>query len=180
VSRVRTRVLLPAVFGLLATLTACGAGQVSQTADQASAVNGYTGQAGQVAVRDASFAYMGQANNGAIYKAGQAAQLDASLVNVGAQPDKLLSVSSPIAAAGVVQGDATLGGSQTVVVGNNGAGASSLAVRNIRVMLVGLKQDIVAGRNYPVTFVFQRAGTLTGNLPVGYPTGPLAVRGEKN
>lgn len=185
-SRVRTRgavrVVLPVVAGLLATLTACGAGQVSQTAGQASAVNGYTGQVGAIAVRDASIAYAGQARSGAIYRAGEAAALDLTLVNQTATPDKLVSVSSPVAATGVISGDGTIGGNQTIAVGNasGGADASSLAARTLRVQLVGLKQDITAGRNYPVTLTFQRSGVLNAELPVGYPTGPLAVRDAKN
>jgi hypothetical protein len=178
----RLRVVLPVTLGLFASLTACGAGQVSQTAEQASAVNGYTGNAGAIAVRNASIAYVGQAKTGAIYRAGQAAQLDITLVNQGESPDKLIAVHSPIAASGVIQGDGTLGGDQTVVIGNSDSGsdATSQAARTLRVQLVGLKQDIVAGRNYPVTLVFQRAGALDASLPVGYPTGPLAVRGAQN
>jgi copper(I)-binding protein len=189
VSRVRTRggkvavrVVLPAMLGLLATLPACGAGQVSQTADQASGVNGYTATLGDIAVRDASIAYTGQAKTSAIYRAGQAAQLDITLVNVGSEPDKLLSVSSPIAASGQIEGDGTIGGYQTIVIGNTDAGsdASSLAARTLRVQLTGLNQDILAGHNYPVVLVFQRAGVLNATLPVGYPTGPLAVRSSSN
>lgn len=176
------RVVLPAVLGLLATLTACGAGQVSQTADQASAVNGFSGDIGRIAVRDASIAYTGPGNVGAIYRAGQAAQLDITVVNTGEAPDKLLNVTSPVAAAGVIEGDATIGGNQTIVFGNTdgGSDASSLAARTLRLQLVGLNQDIVAGHNYPVVLTFQRAGTLKANLPVGYPDGPLAVRNHSN
>jgi len=179
---VTARVVLPAVLGLLATLTACGAGQVSQTASEASGVNGYTGNVGNIAVRDASIAYTGPGNVGAIYRAGQVAQLDITVVNTGQTPDKLLTVSSPIANAGVIQGDTTIGGNQTIVFGNTDAGsdASSLAARTLRVQLVGLKRDIVAGHDYPVVLTFQRAGALTASLPVGYPAGPLAVRNSSN
>ena len=175
------KVVLPAVLGLFATLTACGAGQVSQTADQASAVNGYTGNVGKIAVRNATIAFTGPGNADAIYRTGQAAPLDLSVVNTGAAPDKLLRIDSPIAASGVIQGDATIGGGQTIMVGNTdqGSDASSLAARTLGVQLVGLKRDIVAGRNYPVTLTFQHAGVLNASLPVGSPTGPTGSSGRQ-
>jgi hypothetical protein len=174
--------MLPAALGLVVTLSACGAGQVSQTASQASAVNGYSGQVGSIAVRDASIAYAGQAKTGAIYRTGGAAQLDITLVNVGPNPDKLIRASSPDAAAVQIQGDGTIGGYQTVSIGNTDSpsDANSLAVRTLKVTLIGLKRDITAGTNYPVQLVFQRAGTLNARLPVGYPTGPLAIRDAAN
>lgn len=170
-------VVLPAVIGL----SGCGAGQVSQTASQSSAVNGYSGQVGSVLVRDASIAFAGQANAAAIYRAGGTAPLDMTLVNQGTQPDKLISAASPVAGSVQVQGDASIGADQTISVGNTDTpgDASSLSARTIKVTLTGLKQDITAGANYPVQLTFQRAGTLTARLPVGYPTGPLAIRGAQ-
>jgi hypothetical protein len=174
--------MLPAALGLVITLSACGAGQVSQTASQASAVNGYSGQVGSIAVRNASIAYAGQANTGAIYRAGGTAQLDMTLVNVGPNPDKLIRASSPDAAAVQIQGDGVIGGYQTVSIGNTDSpsDANSLAVRTLKVTLIGLKRDINAATNYPVQLTFQRAGILNTRLPVGYPTGPLATRDAAN
>ncbi|HEY2203236.1 MAG TPA: copper chaperone PCu(A)C [Pseudonocardia sp.] len=166
----------------LGTLSGCGAGAVTQTAQQSSAVNGYQGRAGDVAVRDASIVFAGQANSGAVYRAGQSAQLRMTLVNVGDQTDKLLTVSSPVAAAGQVLGDATIGGGRAVQVGNSDgqADAAALSDRTITVQLTGLKQDITPGLNYPVTLTFQRGGVLNTDLPVGYPTGPLSSRSASN
>jgi len=172
---------LSAALGL-ATLTGCGAGQITQTDTQSSAVNGYQGRAGNIVVRDASIAYAGQANTGAIYRAGQIANLEMTLVNVSATADQLVSVSSPIAAAAQIQGDAVIGGGRAVQVGNGNspADAAALADKTISVKLVGLKQDITAGLNYPVVFTFQRGGVLTAELPVGYPGGALATRNSSN
>ncbi|HZZ45432.1 MAG TPA: copper chaperone PCu(A)C [Pseudonocardia sp.] len=132
-------------------------------------------------VRDASIAFAGQANAAAIYRAGGTAPLDMTLVNQGTQPDKLISAASPVAGSVQVQGDASIGADQTISVGNTDSpgDASSLSARTIKVTLTGLKQDITAGGNYPVQLTFQRAGTLTARLPVGYPTGPLAIRGAQ-
>jgi hypothetical protein len=165
----------------LGALSGCGAGQVSQTASQASAVNGYSGQVGSILVRDASIAFAGQGTAAAIYRAGGTAPLDMTLVNQGSQPDKLISAASPIAGSVQVQGDAAIGADQTISVGNTDSpgDANSLAARTIKITLTGLKQDITAGSNYPVQLTFQRAGTLSAKLPVGYPSGPLAIRGAE-
>jgi copper(I)-binding protein len=165
----------------MGALSGCGAGQVSQTASQASAVNGYSGQVGSMLVRDASIAFAGQSNSAAIYKTGGTAPLNLTLINQGTQPDKLISASSPIAGSVQIQGDAAIGADQTISVGNTDTpgDASSLAARTIKITLTGLKQDIKAGSNYPVQFTFQRAGTLSANLPVGYPSGALAIRGAE-
>ena len=161
---------LSAALGL-ATLTGCGAGQITQTDTQASAVNGYQGQAGRIMVRNASIAYTGQANAGAIYRAGGAADLNMTLVNVG-----------PIAAAGLIQGDAVIGGGRALQVGNGDSpsDAAALADKTISVRLVGLKQDITAGLNYPVVLTFQRGGVVNAEIPVGSPTGDLAARSSSN
>jgi periplasmic copper chaperone A len=166
----------------LATLTGCGAGQISQTDTQSSAVNGYQGRAGDIQVRDASFAYIGQAKSSAIYRAGTVADLNMTLVNVGATADQLVSVSSPIAAGGQVLGDAVIGGGRALQVGNGDSpsDAAALADKTISVKLFGLKQDITAGLNYPVVLTFQRGGVLNAEIPVGYPTGDLATRSSSN
>lgn len=171
---------LSAALGL-AMLTGCGAGQITQTDTEVPAVNGGQGQAGDIMVRNASIAYAGQANTGPIYRAGDSASLNMTLVNIGTEPDKLMSVSSPVAAAGQIQGDALIGPGRTVEVGNvSPADAAALGDKTISIQLVGLKQDINAGENYPVVLTFQRGGVLTTQLPVGMPTGALEARGPRN
>jgi copper(I)-binding protein len=163
---------------MIFALAGCGAGQISQTADEASAVNGYTGQIGSIEVRNASIAFAGQGKTDAVYRAGQSAPLNMTLVNVSPTDDKLVSVSSPVASGGQIQGDATVAGNRALQVGNGDAGsdASALSDRTISVTLTGLKQDITPGLTYPVVLTFARSGELTARLPVGYPTGSLSVR----
>jgi copper(I)-binding protein len=174
VKAVAAAVLLPSLAVL--ALTGCGAGAVTQTAAQASAVNGTGGQVGNVLVRDATIASAANLA-GAAYQPGGAAPLNLSLVNTGAAPDKLLAVSSPVAGSGQITGDATLPGGTVVTVGNNdGADSQALAGRNIAVKLNGLVGPVRSGLTYPVTFRFEKAGTLTVQVPVGYPSGQLAER----
>lgn len=180
-ARLRRPVLAVSVaagLGLLTAVSGCGAGALTQTAQQASAVNGYSGRIGDITVRDASIAFAGQGNSGQVYLAGQTAELNLALVNVGDTEDTLVSVSSPVAASGKIEGEAVIAGGRLVQVGNDDAQADahSLADRTISVQLVGLNQAIKPGLNYPVTFTFKKAGALTANLPVGYPTGVLAER----
>jgi copper(I)-binding protein len=168
---------LSAALGL-ATLTGCGAGQITQTATQVSAVNGFEGKAGDIMVRDATIAYAGRADTGAIYYPGEAASLNMTLVNVGTVDDQLIAVSSPIAASGQIQGNAVIPAGRAVEVGNvSPAAAAALADKTINIRLVGLTQSIGAGLNYPVVFTFLRGGVLTAQLPVGLPSGPLEARG---
>jgi copper(I)-binding protein len=171
------KLVLPVLLGF-AALTGCGAGALTQTAQQAPAVNGYQGRAGTIDVRDATIAFAGQGNSGAVYRAGQSAPLNMVLVNVGDTTDRLVSVSSPVASSGQIQGEAILAGGRAVQVGNDDAraDATSLADRTISIQLVGLNQDIKPGLKYPVVFTFERGGVLAAELPVGYPTGQLAER----
>jgi copper(I)-binding protein len=181
---VKRRATVLATLALAAglALSGCGAGQITQTDTQASGANGYQGMAGDIAVRNASIVFAGQANSGAAYRVGQSAPLEMTLVNTGSQPDKLISVNSPVAASGQITGDATIGDDRAVQVGNADAGtdANALSDRTINIQLVGLKENITPGRSYPVTFVFQRGGVLNATLPVGNPGGQLSSRGSNS
>jgi len=174
----RAAVLATLALATGLALSGCGAGQITQTDTQASGANGYEGMAGDIAVRNASISFAGQPNIGAVYRAGQSAPLEMTLVNTGSQPDKLVSVSSPVAASGQITGDATIGADRAVQVGNadEGTDANALSDRTINIQLVGIKENIIAGRTYPVTFVFQRGGVLNATLPVAYPSGQLSSR----
>lgn len=156
-------------------LTGCGAGAVTQTASQASAVNGASAQVGNVVIRDASIA-AATTLAGAAYQPGGSAPLNLTLVNSGFAADKLVSASSPVAGTVQITGDATIPGGTAVTVGNTGADGRALAGRTIAIKLNGLVGPIRAGLNYPVTFRFEKAGELTVKLPVGYPTGELGER----
>jgi periplasmic copper chaperone A len=179
----RAAVVAKLVLGLTvltgaSVLAGCGAGAISQTADQASAVNGAHAHVGTIDLRDASIAFAGPGNTDAVYQVGQSAELTLTLVNSGATADRLVKVSSPVAESGEIQGDAVIGGDRAVQVGNtnSSSGADALADRTISIKLVGLKQAIQPGLKTPVEFTFERSGTVTIELPVGYPTGELAVR----
>jgi copper(I)-binding protein len=111
----RVAAIVGAMIGAVA-LAGCGAGQISQTADQVAAVNGANATAGSIAVRNALVEFDTAATGAAIYPVGGSAPLQMSIVNTGAQPDRLLSASSPVASSVEIVGDAAVPGGQTLVV----------------------------------------------------------------
>lgn len=89
------RKLVPAVaIGVSALLgiVGCGAGQVAQTAEMEPAVNGNSGQVGNLLLRDVMVAFP---ENGEAYKVGEEAPLLLTIVNKGGEDDELVGVTSP-------------------------------------------------------------------------------------
>lgn len=80
---------LAAGLGLVAV--GCSAGQVTQTDTQVAAVDGASGNAGPIAVRNAMLAFPPDGNR---YKDGADAPLTFVIANTGSTPDKLLSIKS--------------------------------------------------------------------------------------
>jgi copper(I)-binding protein len=119
------RRLVPAAlgFGLVLALAGCGAGQITQTDTQIAAVNGASGQAGPVGVRNAQLAF--PANAARYYPKGSDAPLVAYVVNDGSSADRLVSVSSPAAASVNVQGSAALPAGFAVTAGEPAAASPS-------------------------------------------------------
>lgn len=157
-----------ALTGLL-TLAGCGTGQLSQTAGQISAVNGVSAEQGQVAIRDARIAYPPRSQGGTLYAPGGTAPVEVTLLNTGSVPDRLLRVSSPVASAGTVTGDASLPQGVTLVSQQAAEGSPPEGTRPIRIALAGLTAPIRTGLAVPVTFTFERAGSVTLQVPIGAP-----------
>jgi copper(I)-binding protein len=89
------RKLVPAVaIGVSALLgiVGCSAGQVAQTAEMESGVNGNNGQVGNLLLRDVMVAFP---ENGEAYKVGEEAPLLLTIVNRGGEDDELVGVTSP-------------------------------------------------------------------------------------
>ncbi len=105
----------------LALLTGCAAGQHAQTVEQTPAIDGVQAQAGNIAIRAAGIA---APESGTSYAKGSDAELRMVLVNQGAQPDKLVSVSSPAAAGAELSAGSGSSGSGS---GSGSASASPAA-----------------------------------------------------
>lgn len=88
-----------AILGVMigaVTLTGCGAGQITQTSTQVSAVGGANVTAGAIAIRDAQIEFPGKAAAGNVYQTGSSAPLRMIIINSGGQSDRLVSATSPI------------------------------------------------------------------------------------
>jgi copper(I)-binding protein len=228
---------LAAGLGLVAV--GCSAGQITQTDTQVAAVDGASGNAGPIAVRNVMLAFPPDGNR---YKDGDDVPLTFVIANTGSAPDKLLSVKSeaseaeseivgtkdiPAQYALRAEYDASKApvkssapsssaASSSSVVPTSGApssnpsssvtpssdapssdvsssnvspssGASSsgrpsgssvaptsssaavdpsLEVLEIRCTLKKLNRDVVAAQTVKVTFLFEKAGSLTLEVPV--------------
>lgn len=163
-------------LGAAVMLAGCSAGQQAETAEQVSAVNGAHGDAEQVAIRDIQLAFP---EGSATYKAGSAASLEGVVANAGAEDDRLVQVSSPFAASGSLGGKTLMpgktnlyatgkpaSGQPTVQQGPSAAGTPT-DHPEVQITLQGLNRDIRPGVTIPVTFVFEKAGATTVQVPLG-------------
>ncbi|BBG05144.1 MULTISPECIES: copper chaperone PCu(A)C [Pseudonocardia] len=164
-----------ALTGLL--LSGCGAGQLSQTAQQVAATNGVNASVGSVDLRDVQIAYPeSPASEAALYARGTSAPLRATLVNSGSVADRLVSVSSPAAANVLIDGDPVLPQDVALVSAANFP-LTPTTSRPLDITLEGLTQPIGSADNIEITFVFERAGSVTADVPAAIPTEDLPVGG---
>ncbi|WP_226361647.1 copper chaperone PCu(A)C [Pseudonocardia sp. ICBG1142] len=156
-----------ALTGLL--LSGCGTGQISQTSRQVAAVNGANVTVGSVDLRDVQIAYpTTPAGPDALYRQGGAAPLVATLVNTAPVADRLLSVTSPAAASVQIQGDPTMPQDIALVSPGN-LQLSPTNAKRVQLVAEGLTRPVPAGAQIPMTFVFEKAGSVTVTVPTGVP-----------
>jgi copper(I)-binding protein len=180
------------VIGALA-LAGCGSGQITQTDTQVAAVNGAQANVGDIAIREAQFEYTATKDASA-YPRGGNAPLEMSIINSGGTADRLVSASSPVAGSVRVSGVTTIPAGGTLLVEgepaaaaappSESAGPSDSAAptsealapdeepTGASIVLIGVNQEVRPGLNYPVTLTFQKAGTVTVEVPVDNPTTP--------
>jgi hypothetical protein len=161
------------VVGLVAALTGCSAGQLSQTANQEPAVNGTKVTFNNVALRDVRIQ---SAEIGDYLRPGRT--VDLVLVAVNESPDiadRLVGISSDIGAV-TVTGDARLPAGGTLFVGTpNGQNAKALdmveAADTAKATVV-LAKPITNGLTYNFTFDFEKAGRASIPVPISAPVAP--------
>ena len=126
-------------------------------------------------MRNLQLAFPGDSST---YRAGSSAPLEGGLVNGGSESDRLVEVKSPYAASAEVTGTTLLpdesnlwvtpakpGGGQQP--GQQAPSASPSQNPQVHITLRGLNQDIRPGLTVPVTFVFEKAGPTTIQVPLG-------------
>jgi copper(I)-binding protein len=178
------RALRAATIGVLllspAALSACSAGQVTQTATQERDKTGAQGQVGDLSIRQAELL----SPRGGSYEAGDDADLQVAIVNGGSEADTLVGVEGDGFSSAEIQssssGTATSsasrgGGSDEVEI----PAASSVFVGedDVTVTLTDLDEDLSTGQYLEVTFVFEKAGEITLPLTVANPE-ESETRGE--
>jgi copper(I)-binding protein len=217
VSRILRARSTRAVVGMVAALGAlalvgCGAGQISQTANQQSGSEGANAGNTGVVVRNAVIEYSGTAADGNAYPVGGSAPLQMWIVNQGSDMDRLVSASSPAAASVQISGETEVPGGQVLVVEGAPPAATGPAPstpqpgataaptvsptasprpastpaavgvpgenRIAQMTLVGLREEIRPGLTYPVVLVFERAGEIRFDIPVGRPEEPREAAAE--
>jgi hypothetical protein len=161
-----------------ALLSACAAGQQAQTADVTGVNDAVDADAGALAVR--AFAVAAPSGH---YAKGGSAQLDGVLVNTGQKPDVLTSITSsaftgwsssakvsgsasPLAASGSATPASTGSSGQRVPIPPNSAVSYGVPDAKNVLQVTGLKTALYPGDEITVTFTFQRAGSVTAEVPV--------------
>jgi len=147
-------------------LTACSAGQVSQTAEQNRDKTGAQAGTGDLALRALQLPYP----TGGVYRAGGDARLLAAVASTSDTDDTLTSIEGdafdsvevvdPNATSAATPGgplDLTVPAEGTLFIGD-GTGPS--------ITLVGLSDDLGVGDYVDVTFTFEQAGEVTVPVPV--------------
>ena len=171
------RALRAATAGVLllspAVLSACSAGQVTQTATQERDKVGAMGQVGDITVRAAEF----ESPREGSYEAGDDAELRMVVVNGGEESDTLVSVD------GEGFGDAEIrsASSASTVGTSTGGGGSSDEVEipsdtpvfvdgdTISITLTDLDEPLTVGQYIELTLTFENAGELTVPVSVANP-----------
>jgi copper(I)-binding protein len=147
-------------------LTGCGAGQVSQTANQEPAVNGAAATAGNIALRNVHL----RAPQVTDYvQPGADAELLLVAANNSADVnDKLVSITSDIGNV-TLTGDGTVPAGGVLVVGEPDGQLKALdAAEHADAVKaeVALTKPITNGLTYPFTFNFEKSGQTTVNVPI--------------
>ena len=169
--------LLVAIAGAAAavTLAGCGTGQLSQTADQAPAVDGTQATQGNIALRDIRI----RAEQAKDYiQPGQKVELVFTATDQSPKAqdgDELVDITTDV-------GKVTLSGEKTLPAGGVLlVGTPAAELRQSRndvsaaTAAVALSEPITNGVNYKFTFTFAKAGSITVEVPISSEAEPTSA-----
>ncbi|MGB3770161.1 MAG: hypothetical protein WBF79_09845 [Rhodococcus sp. (in: high G+C Gram-positive bacteria)] len=178
--KVATAVAL--AFGAAISVSACSAGQVSQTATQVAAVNGNNAEQGDIVMRNVHVAYPTSEDYN--LEPGGRAELIFTAINTSeTTPDRLTAIETEGAAEVVLTGP--FGGTsieipaQAAVASNvpaNQDPGNPKGSESVKAELEGLSESVTPGLTVPVTFTFEQAGDVVVSVPVD--PGPVEPRAE--
>jgi len=155
------RALRAATMGVLLlsplALSACSAGQVTQTASQERDKTGAQAQVGDITLREVQLAY--PSND--VYEEGDDAELTFAVVNSGEEPDTLTGIEGDsFADAEISDDEIELLPDTTVFVGED----------DVSVTLTDLDESLTTGQIIEVTFTFEDSGEITVPVSVATPS----------
>lgn len=167
--RLATAVALLA--GSVLALTACGAGQISQTADQVAAVNGNSADLGSISLRNVHVVYP-QSEEYSLEPGGNVELGFLAINNNPGITDKLTRVATTEATSVTIVGEP--GGREIAPQTALGAGApadtqlddAAIPLELIVVELNGISDEVRPGLTFPVTFTFEKAGDIAVQVPI--------------
>jgi copper(I)-binding protein len=111
--RNRAKLVIGALIAAVA-VAGCGAGQITQTSRQVAAVEGANTTAGQIAIRNAMIEFDEPVEGATIYPVGGNAPVEMVIANSGAEVDRLVAASSPVAASVQISGVLRIPGGQAL------------------------------------------------------------------
>lgn len=161
-----TAAVATAAVGLSMVLSGCGAGQVSQTATQEPAINGTSGKAGPIALRNVHL----RAEQTADYvQPGRDVELIFTAANTSADVnDKLVRITSDVGSV-TLTGDGALPANGVLVVGTpdgQTAALESVEPADAAEAKVALNKPVTNGLTYDFTFTFEKSGETTVAVPI--------------
>jgi copper(I)-binding protein len=158
--------LFIASAGLAATgliLTGCGAGQISQSANQESAVNGTSANAKNIALRNV---HLLAVQNGDYLQPGRTVPL--LFVAVNESPDvndSLVAITSDVGTVAMT-GDGAIPAGAALVVGPPMGQTQAMGSAMPPAAEVMLSKPITNGLTYNFTFTFDKAGQVVVAVPI--------------
>ena len=170
------RALRAATMGVLllspVALSACSAGQVTQTATQERDKVGAMGQVGDLSIRQVQFLSPGEG----VYEQGDDAELQLAVVNAGEEADTLTEVSGE--GFGEVEfDDGSTGSASADGIEIPGDSTTYIDGDELAITLTDLDEGLTAGQYIELTFTFENAGEITIPVTVSTPDEALE-RGE--
>jgi copper(I)-binding protein len=149
-------------------LTGCGAGQISQTATQHAAVNGTSGAAGEIVLRNV---HLQAEQTSDFFEPGQVVPLVFLAANNSPDvDDKLVSITSDVGTVALAGNVAVLAAEALNVAPKGEAQAMGSATP--ATAAVTLTKPITNGLTYMFTFNFDKSGATTVAVPISAGEGP--------
>ena len=171
------RALRAATLGVLllspVALSACSAGQVTQTAGQMRDKVGAMAEVGEITLRAVEFAYP----RGGVYEDGDDAELRMAIINDSEEADALVDISGEGFGDVEIDDDSADGTGSSDEIEVPGNSTVFVDGEDLSITLTDLDDSLTTGQSLELTFTFENAGEVT--VPVTVSTSDDEVqRGE--